>query len=148
MKELHQVWLRILEPLRPLKGFTFSLGYFPLTKAMLINSKKAGNNAKNIDPADGPLFVILINPTWDLPEDDDQVHRAVEDLLQKFRTIASGKGVLHRYIFTNYGYYKDDALSGYGQESAKRMRGVSEKYDPDGIFQKAVPGGFKIPQAK
>ena len=146
MKEFHQVWLQILKPLRSLKGFIFSLGYFPLTKALLINSKRAGDNAKSIDPADGPLFVILINPTWDLPENDEQVYGAVEDLIQKFKKTASEKGLLHRYIFTNYGYHKEDVLAGYGEESAKKLREVSKKYDPDGVFQKAVPGGFKLPK--
>ncbi|KAF1978286.1 FAD-binding domain-containing protein [Bimuria novae-zelandiae CBS 107.79] len=147
MKELHQVWLRTLEPLRPLKGFIFSFGFFPLTKALLTNSKKAGDNAKDIDPADGPLFVILINPTWDLAENDEQVYSAIEDLTQKFKNIASERGLLHRYVFTNYGYHKEDVLAGYGERSGLRMRETSKRYDPDGIFQKAVPGGFKLPKA-
>lgn len=147
MKELHQVWLKVLEPLRSLKGFIFSLGYFPLTKAMLTNSKKAGDNAKNIDPADGPLFVTFVNPTWDLAEDDEQVYSAVEGLLQKMREIGSDRGLLHRYIFTNYGYHKDDVLAGYGEESVGKMREASQKFDAHGIFQNTVPGGFKLPKA-
>lgn len=144
MKDLHQVWRRTLEPLRALKGFIFSFGYFPLTKALLTNSRKSGGNAKDIDPADGPLFIILINPTWDLPENDDQVYSAVDDLLQQIRKIAGDRGLLHRYIFTNYGYHKDDVLAGYGEASVQRLREVSKKYDPEGVFQKAVPGGFKL----
>lgn len=147
MKELHQVWLKALEPLRSLQGFIFSLGYFPLTKAMLTNSKNAGDNAMNIDPTDGPLFVTFVNPTWDLAENDDQVYSAVEGLLQKMREIANAKGLLHRYVFTNYGYYKDDVLAGYGEESVRRMREVGEKYDADCVFQEVVPGGFKLPKA-
>lgn len=147
MKDLHKIWLHTLEPLRPLQGFIFSFGYFPLTKALLTNSKKAGDNAKDIDPADGPLFVVLINPTWDLQEDDDQVYTAVEDLLQKFKGVASDRGLLHRYVFTNYGYWKEDVLAGYGERSVARMREVSREFDPKGVFQEAVPGGFKIPKA-
>ncbi|KAF1992666.1 FAD-binding domain-containing protein [Amniculicola lignicola CBS 123094] len=147
MKELHQIWLEILEPLRPLKGFIFSYGYFPLTKALLRNSKEAGDNAKDIDPVDGPLFVVLINPTWDLSENDDQVYSAVEDLLQRLKKTASEKGLLHRYIFTNYAYHKEEVLAGYGEQSVNRLREVSQKYDPEGIFQKSVPGGFKLPKA-
>jgi hypothetical protein len=146
MKELHQVWLKTLKPLRSLQGFIFSFGYFPLTKVLLTNSKKAGDNAKDIDPADGPLFIILVNPTWDLAEDDGQVYSAVEELLQILKKIASNKGLLHRYIFTNYGHYTEDVLAGYGETSVQRMQEVSKKYDPAGIFQKAVPGGFKLPK--
>ena len=144
MKELHQVWLKTLEPLRPLQGLIFSFSYFPFTKALLTNSKKAGDNAKDIDPADGPLLGILINPIWDLAEDDQRVYSALEELMQSLKRIASDKGMLHRYIFTNYGHYKENVLGGYGESSVQRMQAVSKKYDPDGIFQKAVPGGFKL----
>ncbi|KAF2440843.1 FAD-binding domain-containing protein [Karstenula rhodostoma CBS 690.94] len=124
MKELHQVWLQILGPLRQLKGFIFSFGYFPFIKALLENSKKAGDNAKAIDPADGPL--------------------AVDELLRRIKKIAAGKGLLQRYIFTNYGYHKDDVLAGHGEKRVRRMKDVSRKYDPDDILQKSVLGGFNI----
>lgn len=81
-----------------------------------------------------------------LPDNDEQIQSAVEDLLQKFRNIASGKGLLHRYIFTNYGYYKDDVLASYGKNSVQKMWEVSKRYDPNGLFQKAMPGGFKLPR--
>ncbi|KAH8722685.1 hypothetical protein GQ44DRAFT_621980 [Phaeosphaeriaceae sp. PMI808] len=144
MNDLHKIWLDTLEPLKSAEGFIFSLGYFPLTKALLENSKLAGSNAKDIDPADGPLFVVMINPTWNSADDDERIHKAVEDLLVKFKQVANEKGLLHRYLFTNYAYQKEDALAGYGPESVKRMKKVSEKYDPERIFQKAVPGGFKL----
>ncbi|PVI01875.1 FAD-binding domain-containing protein [Periconia macrospinosa] len=144
MNELYEIWQATLEPLKVVDGFTFSLGYFPLTRALLENSRLAGGNAKDIDPVDGPLFVILINPTWDSADDDERVHKAVEDLLVKFRHVASEKGLLHRYIFTNYAYQKEDVFAGYGEKSLRELKDVSKKYDPEGIFQKAVPGGFKL----
>ncbi|KAF1957642.1 FAD-binding domain-containing protein [Byssothecium circinans] len=148
MNNLHREFLNTLEELKSAEGLIFSLGFFPLTKSLLENSKAAGGNAKDIDPSDGPLFIILLNPTWDSPTDDVRVHQGVEDLLAKFKKVASERGLLHRYLFTNYTYQKDDALSGYGEESLERMRKVSEKFDPAGVFQKAVPGGFKINVAK
>lgn len=144
MSKFHKVWLDVLEPLKSADGLTFSLGYFPLTKALLENSKLAGGNAKDIDPADGPLFITLINPTWNSADDDERIHNAVEDLLVKFKQIASEKGLLHRYIFTNYAYQDEDIFAGYGDDSVKRLKEVSKKYDPEEIFQKAVPGGFKL----
>jgi len=35
-------------------------------------------------------------------------------------------------------------MAGYGEESLERMKGVSKKYDPEGVFQRGVPGGFKL----
>lgn len=122
----------------------FSLGYFPLTRALLRNSQAAGGNAMDIDPADGPLLIILLNPTWNSSDDDDRVHRVTEGLLATFKSLASAKNLLHRYIFTNYAYQKEDLFKSYGEESLMRLKEVSKKFDPDGIFQKAVPGGFKL----
>lgn len=100
------------------------------------------------DPADGPLFLVLINPMWNSAEDDERIHNGVEALLVQCKQIASENNLLHRYIFNNYAYQKEDVFEGYGEESIKRLMEVSEKYDPKGIFQKAVPGGFKLPGMK
>lgn len=116
-----------------------------MTKALLESSEKAGSNAKAILPSDGPLFIVLINPIWTLPEDDKRIFSAVENLVAGFRELASKKGLLHRYIFPNYAYQKDDIISGYGEESVSKLGETSKKYDPLGLFQKGVPGGFKIP---
>ncbi|KAF2787102.1 FAD-binding domain-containing protein [Melanomma pulvis-pyrius CBS 109.77] len=147
ISEHYKAWKEAVEELKSADGFMFSLGYFPLTKALLRNSQAAGGNAMDIDPADGPLFIILLNPTWNSSDDDDRVHRVTEGLLATFRRLASAKNLLHRYIFTNYAYQKEDLFEGYGEESLMRLKEVSKKFDPDGIFQKAVPGGFKLSRA-
>jgi hypothetical protein len=148
MKKLHEVWLETLEPLKTAKGLIFSLGFFPLTKALLENSKAAGGNAKNIDPEDGPLFIILLNPTWDSPEDDARVQGGVKDLVATFKRVAGERELLHRYIFTNYAYQDEDVFAGYGGDAVEEMKKVSKKYDPEGVFQTGVPGGFKLERTK
>ena len=116
-----------------------------MTKAMLESSAGAGGNAIAIPPLDGPLFVGLVNPGWDLPKDDSRVLKTVGNFVADLRKLATDNGLLHRYIFANYAYQKDDCISGYGQESIIKLAETSKKYDPEGIFQKGVPGGFKLP---
>jgi hypothetical protein len=144
MNDIHQKWAEVLETLKDADGFIFSLGFFPITKAMLVNSRKAGGNAKDIDPEDGPLLIMMLNPTWNATSDDDRVNKGVEGLLAASRAMASERGLLHRYIFTNYAYYKENLFQGYGEKSLAALRATSEKFDPKGVFQKAVPGGFKL----
>ncbi|KAI1499515.1 FAD-binding domain-containing protein [Biscogniauxia marginata] len=50
------------------------------------------------------------------------------------------------YRYMNYADGSQDVVVSYGEESVVKMRAVSQKYDPDGVFQKRVPGGFKIPE--
>lgn len=36
-------------------------------------------------------------------------------------------------------------IESYGPENVKFLQAVSRKYDPDHVFQRLVPGGFKLP---
>lgn len=144
MEAFYEKWQNTLSKVKDSEGFIFSFGFHPITKALLEASQRAGGNAMDIPPSDGPLFVVLINPVWKLAEDDTSIFTEVEHLVAELRDLARDKGLLHRYIFTNYGYSKDDVIAGYGKESMSRLRAASQKYDPEGIFQNAVPGGFKL----
>lgn len=144
METFYQRWQETLSKVKDAEGFIFSFGFHPITKALLEQSQKAGGNAMDIPPSDGPLFVVLINPSWKLAEDDKRIFSEVESFVKELRTLAQDKGLLHRYIFTNYGYSKDDVIAGYGDQSVSKLRATSQKYDPEGLFQKGVPGGFKL----
>ncbi|KAF2113376.1 hypothetical protein BDV96DRAFT_496359 [Lophiotrema nucula] len=133
-----------LTQIKDAEGLTFSFGFMPLSKSMLANSLKAGGNAFDIPASDGPLFIVLVNPTWASVADDERVTAGTEKLVAEFRELAREKGLLHRWVFPNYAFWKEDLFKSYGEESVARLRGVAKTYDPEGIFQKAVPGGFKL----
>lgn len=48
------------------------------------------------------------------------------------------------FRYLNYSDSSQDPLGSYGKENIKRMRDAAAKYDPDGVFQTRVPGGFKV----
>ncbi|KAF2826167.1 FAD-binding domain-containing protein [Ophiobolus disseminans] len=141
---IHHVWAEVLAGLKDAEGFIFSLGLFPLTKALLHNARKAGGNAQDIDPEDGPLLIVFLNPTWDSDSDDLRINEAVERLLEKSKAIARDTGKLHRYIFPNYAFHKEDVFQGYGDRALSALRETSKEFDPEGFFQHVVPGGFKL----
>lgn len=145
METFHEKWQESLATIKDAEGFVFSFGFHPLTKSLLENSEKGGGNAMAIPSSDGPLFVILINPIWTLPQDDERVFTAVGNFVDELKRLASEKGLLHRYIFPNYGFQNHDIIAGYGEESVSSLKETSRKYDPEGIFRKGVPGGFKLP---
>ena len=99
-----------------------------------------------IPPEDGPLFVLLINPSWSRTEDAIRIITAIENLVAVSKRLAEEKDLLHRYIFGNYGYWKDNVIQRYGEDSVSKLWETCRKYDPDGLFQKGVPGGFKLPR--
>lgn len=57
---------------------------------------------------------------------------------------AAKAGGLRRFKYLNYADPNQDVLGSYGEENLAFLRATSRKYDPHGVFQKKVPGGFKL----
>ncbi|OAL43311.1 FAD-binding domain-containing protein [Pyrenochaeta sp. DS3sAY3a] len=53
-------------------------------------------------------------------------------------------GAFVAYRYSNYADASQHVLASYGQANVQKMRNVSAKYDPNGIFQIRAPGGFKM----
>lgn len=49
------------------------------------------------------------------------------------------------WVYLNYADSSQDVLRSYGAENLRKIREVSQIYDPEGVFQRLCPGGFKIP---
>ena len=60
----------------------------------------------------------------------------------KQHTVDVGGDVEWEYY--NYAELTQDPLKTYGEENVAFLKKVALKYDPEGIFQTRVPGGFKI----
>lgn len=48
------------------------------------------------------------------------------------------------WVYMNYADKSQQPLASYGVENIKRMKAAAAKYDPEQMFQKLSPGGFKI----
>lgn len=49
------------------------------------------------------------------------------------------------YYYMNYADGTQDVLSSYGEDRVQMALDVAAKYDPTGVFQNRVVGGFKLP---
>lgn len=48
------------------------------------------------------------------------------------------------FIYLNYAYPFQNPLGSYGPENTQHIRDVATAYDSNGVFQRRIPGGFKI----
>lgn len=69
------------------------------------------------------------------------------EYISKLEEFAKSVGADNPWIYLDYAYKTQDPLKGYGEESLQKLRDVSKKYDPEGVFQTMVPGGFKVSKA-
>ena len=144
MLHVRELWLEALKPLQSVPGLMLSLVFQPLTKGMLAKSAQLGGNSLGLSPDDGPLVVTLLNSVHANAADDEEVVTAVLGLIRAIETAAARQGISARHRFTNYGHKDQKILEGYGSKSIAKLQAVGRKYDPEGFFQRMIPGGFKL----
>lgn len=111
-----------------------------------ITSKVASDapHAMGLDQQDGPQVLTLVNLHWNDAEDDDKVYAAAESWLKQSDEEAAKRGLKRPWIYLNYAHSSQRPIDGYGSANKKKLQDVSRKYDPNGLFQKSVIGGFKV----
>ncbi|KAK7994443.1 hypothetical protein PG991_016031 [Apiospora marii] len=133
-----------LEKVRAIDGMVFSFTLQPYPVSLLKRTEPAGGNVLGLNPADGPLVSILILLYWNQQSDDELVLGTARNVIEAIDKDAAARGTLVPYKYLNYAFDFQDPIGSYGQENRKKLQEASRKYDPDGLFQKEVPGGFKL----
>lgn len=90
---------------------------------------------------------VLYDYSWDSEADDALFQCLCEEAMAELDDYAKSIGKYNEYIYLNYADKTQNPLRGYGDENVEYIRAVAQRYDPDGVFQTQVPGGFKVSQA-
>lgn len=101
-------------------------------------------------PPKKPNFVLitvvaLLYGSWFDAANDAKIKQWTDATLASIEAEAKAKGLFHSFKFLNDAGITQDPISTYGKNgsSVGRMKAVSAKYDPNGVFQTLVPG-FKL----
>lgn len=81
---------------------------------------------------------------WHDPTNDAIIAEAVADFFSKIDALAKELGLYSSYSYLNYADKTQPVIDGYGAENVAFLRDVSKKYDTQSVFQKLVPGGYKL----
>ncbi|KAL2787110.1 FAD-binding domain-containing protein [Aspergillus keveii] len=144
LKAIVSIYTTALEPIKSIDGLVCSLTVQPYPLSLLQKSAELGGNSLGLSPESGPLVSLLLLAYWAKKDDDEKLLAAQKDTLSRIRDEAVKRNVHVPFEFLNYAFSQQDPIGSYGLESGERLRDVSRKYDPEGVFQKLVPGGFKL----
>ena len=133
-----------LQAVKDIPGIAWSVTYEPLPTAITAHAASSGGNALGLDASDGNLVIGLLNVEWLGEEYDAAIIAAAKEMFAQADEAAREMGLASEYIYLNYADFWQDPIVGYGEENVERLRAVSRKYDPEAVFQKRVPGGFKL----
>ena len=87
---------------------------------------------------------MLLAGIWNDTASNDMVEQTAKKMVDDVNGIAQGMGLLHGFQYLNYADPSQDPIGSYGKDNVRGMREVSRKYDLKGVFQRQVPGGFKL----
>ncbi|KAI0113989.1 hypothetical protein GGR51DRAFT_578247 [Nemania sp. FL0031] len=140
----YETYVNALGPLKSIEGLTTSLTLQAYPKSLLEKTASAGGNSLGINPLDGPLMSILILSFWKNKEDDDKIRSTFKGVIESVDKDATTRGTAVPYKYMNYAAPFQDPIGSYGEESKAKLQATSKKYDPEGLFQKGVVGGWKL----
>jgi hypothetical protein len=103
-----------------------------------------GTNLFGLTAGKTDYAMMLMTAAYNNEADDEKVRGAILDIVQAQRGLLRRGGYLIDFIYTNYADGSQGVYKSWGANNVAKMQAASKKYDPQGIFQTRVPGGFKV----
>lgn len=85
---------------------------------------------------------------WEDPTLDDTMVDARQKYVDAAIKVAKKNDKYSEFLYANYAGSNQDPICGYGESNAEYLKSMADKYDPSGVFQRLMPGGFKLKDAK
>ncbi|KAM0178068.1 hypothetical protein ACHAPC_008537 [Botrytis cinerea] len=140
----YNAWNTALPSIQSLSNITWSLSFEPIPVNVPAKSASTGGNVLSVTPADGPLIVALLTATWGNIADDTIASNTAKTMFDTIDAYAKTSGSYNDWQYLNYAANWQDPIDGYGAVNKAKLQAASKKYDPLGVFQKGVTGGFKL----
>lgn len=122
---------------------TIQLDWQPIGADWMKASEARGGNALGLDSSKIYLCYAEV-VEWIGSAYDNIVAEWVEETTYAINNATQKAG-----LYDAFNYMGDSAgfqpiFPGYGAENHQRLISIAQKYDPHGVFQNLMPGGFKI----
>ena len=139
-----EVYTAAIEPLKAREGIVLSMTLQPYPLSLLQRSVTQGGNVLGLEPELGPLVRILFLTFWERREDDEKIVDTLREALDQVEREAETRGTLVPFKYLNYATTFQEPIGSYGGGNIEKLHHASQKFDPEGLFQKGVPGGWKL----
>lgn len=99
-----------------------------------------GTNLFGLTPGRTDDVMVDLTATYKNKADDRRVRSVIAEIVNEQRALLKRTGHLMDFIYLNYADSSQKVLQSWGNENVAKLRHVGKKYDPNGVFQKQVPG--------
>ncbi len=119
----------------------------PLPRLFTEHSLDRGGNVLGLDRYQDNNIIFLLDMAWNGTKFDAQIRSLADRVMTNLTTYLHTAGALKDFQYINYSFQDQDPLGGYGAAALDKIKAASKKYDPGRVFQRLVPGGFKLRDA-
>ncbi|KAI1261740.1 FAD-binding domain-containing protein [Xylariaceae sp. FL1019] len=145
--ELHDHLVSKLQDFVPDGDFMSQCIFQPLPLIFAQHSRRAGGNVLGLEDNESDGFLYQATIMMKTRAQHEFAYALLKDCVQQLKEFAASiEGSLFRWLHMNYADKSQDVIASYGEKNVKKMWDVSSRYDPDGVFQKLCPGGWKLPK--
>ncbi|KAI9739477.1 MAG: hypothetical protein M1818_005165 [Claussenomyces sp. TS43310] len=131
--------------LKNVRGIKLSATHQTITKSWLTAAQAAGGDPMDLDPKNGNFISYLMASAWEDQVDDAIIHEFNDKCFEAIEAQAKSKGLYYGFEYLNDSPESERVFDLYGGgESLSKMRAIAKAYDPTGVFQTLMPGGFKL----
>ncbi|KAI6612311.1 hypothetical protein MCOR14_011734 [Pyricularia oryzae] len=131
----------------PSLGFTAQCVFQGLSVEQFRQAAASGGNVLGLEDRSENLVLFLGMVAYKNPKLKKLVDAKMTTWVDSIKTFAVENGADDEFLFLNYADLSQNPLGSYGDKNIAFMEEVVSKYDPNGVFQQNMPGGFKLSNA-
>ncbi|KAI0446386.1 FAD-binding domain-containing protein [Xylaria telfairii] len=143
--ELHTEFVKSLNNLMAPEDYFTQMFLQPLPSYRWPIGKQRGGNVLGLDHLQNNA--LLYTAGVGVIADNaplEEAHALLKEMGAKVTDFAKSVQGEMDFIYLNYADVDQDPLGTYGASNIQLMKDVAAKYDPTGVFQTRIPGGYKI----
>lgn len=145
LSHVHELTVELYKTVRHVQDMEWLFAYEPLPQLFTEHSASRGGNMLGLNRTTDDLILMQLAPRWNSASDDDIMYETAKQWVKQVQCYTQSVGKASDYLYLNYADGFQDPIAAYGEDSVKFLQHISQKYDKQGVFQRAVKGGFKIP---
>jgi len=142
--DIHNTVVEKLKAKNPSGNWTVQDMVQPIPTIFAKHSDEKGGNMLGLDRFTDNLVLWQTYLAWEGASQDSLFQGMADWYIAELDKYAKSIGKSNPFIYLDYAYKTQKPLENYGAANIKKMKAAAKKYDPNGVFQTLVPGGFKI----
>ncbi|KAK7984547.1 hypothetical protein PG989_011949 [Apiospora arundinis] len=145
IQAVHKVTTDICNQVSDVPDLDCYWSYVPLPDIVTANSLKRGGNVLGLERRRYDRMIVFFSPRWLDQQYDDRMNYVSMAWYSQAKAATVAQGTADDFLYLNFAGGFQDPISSYGPDNVAFLRRVATQYDPQGVFQKLMPGGFKLP---